>query len=183
MSKSLVGIELDNGGVLIRFVETAHETAGALHAQEARYAPRSRPPPYHCHPLQDERFAIVEGSLKFRIDGKDRIVQAGDEVAIARGTYHFALNETDAPAVVLWETRPALRTAEFFVAMNRALKIRRAKLPLAEAAAILHEYRNEFRPAKPPLPVQQLAFTCLAPFGRRTLRAAGLDVRHPRPSV
>lgn len=43
---SLVGVELENGGVLIKFVPTGAETGGALHVQEARYPPRlARPSP------------------------------------------------------------------------------------------------------------------------------------------
>lgn len=37
VSESLVGVELDNGDVLLRFVQTGAETGGTLHAQEARY--------------------------------------------------------------------------------------------------------------------------------------------------
>jgi hypothetical protein len=36
MSASLVGVELENGGVLIKFVQTAVETGGAVHVQHAR---------------------------------------------------------------------------------------------------------------------------------------------------
>jgi quercetin dioxygenase-like cupin family protein len=169
MGASLVGVELDNGGVLVKFLQTAAETNGALHVQEARYAPHSSRPPYHCHPKQDERFVIVEGALRFHVAGEDRIVRAGEHIEIARRVFHFANNPHDAPALVIWETRPALRSAEFFYAMNQAGR-GRARPPLVEAAAILSEYRNEFRLAKPPAFIQRIVFGCLAPFGRRALR-------------
>ncbi len=166
---SLVGIELDNGDVVMKFVQTAAETGGALHAQQARYAPSSRQPPYHCHPRQDEHFSILEGGLLFHVDGADRHVDAGGQIDIPRGAYHWARNPHDRPALALWETRPALRTAEFFRAMSLATG-GRARPPLAEAAAILREYRDEFRMARPPALVQAILFPCLAPFGRRALR-------------
>jgi mannose-6-phosphate isomerase-like protein (cupin superfamily) len=166
--ESLVGIELDNGGVLMRFVQTTAETGGALHAQEARYAPHSAPPPYHRHPKQDERFVIHEGSLLFRVAGEDRVVRAGEELAVPRGTFHRAHNPNDVPALVLWETRPALRTAQFFVDMNHASR-RHARPRLTDAAAILTEYRDEFELANPPPLVQRILFGCLAPFGRGSL--------------
>jgi mannose-6-phosphate isomerase-like protein (cupin superfamily) len=166
---SLVGLELDDGNVLLRFTATAAETAGALHAQEARYAPRSRPPPYHCHPRQDERFQIVEGALEFRLAGETRTVRAGEELAIGRGVYHHAHNPLDVPALVVWETRPALRSAELYRLLYAASR-GRAKPPLAEAAAILREFRDELRLARPPRPIQRLVFGCFAPFGRAALR-------------
>jgi mannose-6-phosphate isomerase-like protein (cupin superfamily) len=165
---SLAGIELENGGVLLKFVQTAAETQGALHAQEARYPANSPLPPYHRHPLQEERFSIVEGALRFRVAGQITLARQGDEVRVPAGALHQLNNPHDAPALVLWETRPALRTAEFFVAMNRAMR-GRAKPRLVDAAAILNEYRDEFQLASPPPLVQRVLFGCLAPFGRRAL--------------
>ena len=166
---SLVGLVLDSGDVLIKFVETAAETGGALHAQEARYVPKSRFPPDHCHPRQDERFQIIEGGLEFKIDGEPRVVRAGDEVAIPRGAYHHARNPFAEPAIVRWETRPALRSAEMYRDLYMAAARHRGKPPLHEAAAILREYRHEFRLAKPHALVQTIVFSCLAPFGRAAL--------------
>jgi mannose-6-phosphate isomerase-like protein (cupin superfamily) len=169
---SLVGLVLDDGNVLLKFVTTAAESGGALHAQEARYAPRSRPPPYHFHPRQDERFQILEGSLRFHIDGADRTVGAGEELAVPRGVAHRAHNPGDAPAVVLWETRPALRTAEMFRALYG---MRRPRPGLLEAAAILHEYRHEMVLAGP-LP-RRVVIGCLGPVGRLLHAARGADPR------
>jgi quercetin dioxygenase-like cupin family protein len=163
---SLVSLVLDSGDVLIKFLETAAETGGALHAQEARYKARSPYPPYHCHPSQDERFQIIEGGLEFRISDEVKTVRAGDEVAIPRGAYHQARNPFDEPAIVRWETRPALRSGELYRDLYTASAKRGGRPPLREAAAILREYRAEFRLAKPPALVQTIVFSCLAPFGR-----------------
>jgi mannose-6-phosphate isomerase-like protein (cupin superfamily) len=169
MAESLVGIELDNGGVLVRYIKTAAETGGALHAQEARYPARSPRPPSHCHPKQVETFSIVEGELSFRISGEDRVVAAGQEIVVPQGAFHQVHNAGDQPALAIWETRPALRTAEFFVAMNRAMQ-GKARPRLRDAAAILSEYRTEFVLEKPPAIVQRIVFGCLAPFGQSALR-------------
>lgn len=168
MPKSLLGVELDTGGVLLKFTQTSAETDGALHVQEARYSPFSKPPPYHCHPRQTEHFKIVEGALHFYIDGEDRIVRAGEEIDIAARVLHRADNPHPEPVLAIWETRPALRTAEFFEAMSRASH-GRTRPRLRDAAAILHAYRDEFRLAKPPVLVQRIVFGCLAPFGRKIL--------------
>jgi Cupin domain len=82
MTQSLIGIEFETGGVLIKFTRTAAESGGALHVQEARYPAHSAPAPFHRHPSQDERFVIVEGAVLFRIRDTDRLARAGESVEI-----------------------------------------------------------------------------------------------------
>jgi hypothetical protein len=36
---------------------------------EAEYGPNGSPPPKHLHPAQDERFRVLEGALRLRVDG------------------------------------------------------------------------------------------------------------------
>jgi quercetin dioxygenase-like cupin family protein len=168
VANSLLGIELETGGVLIKFVRTAAESGGEVHVQEARYPAHSPPAPIHRHPQQDERFVLVEGSLLFRVAGADKLVRAGETLEIPRGIFHRAYNPDDTTAMAIWETRPALRTGEFFAAMGRASR-GRARPRLPDAAAILTEFRDEFELAKPPALVQRIVFGCLAPFGRSAL--------------
>lgn len=168
MSQSLLGVTLETGGVLIKFTQTGAETGGSLHVQEARYPAHSPPAPLHRHPMQDERFVIVEGALQFRVGGVDRLVSAGESIEVPRATFHRAYNPGDVPTLAIWETRPALRTAEFFAAMGRASR-GRARPRLIDAAAILSEFRDEFEMAKPPPLVQRIVFGCLAPWGRNVL--------------
>src|SRR5581483_2655474 len=106
MQQSLLGIELETGGVLLKYVQTAAETNGALHAQEARYPAHSTPPPMHRHPLQKERFVIVEGEVLFRTgpEREERRVRAGEELEVPQGVLHCAYNPGDVPALVIWET-------------------------------------------------------------------------------
>ena len=172
MQRSLVGIEIENGGVLMKFVQTSAETNGALHLQEARYPAHSKPPPSHCHPRQEERFVVVEGGLHFRIGSETRMAQAGDEVGVPRGVFHCAHNPHAVPALVMWETRPALRTAEFFASMAEASR-GKARPSLPEAAAILLEFRDEFRPEKPPALVQRIVLPCIALFAKRRVYSQG----------
>jgi mannose-6-phosphate isomerase-like protein (cupin superfamily) len=159
---SLVGLELDNGSVLIKFLTTTAESNGELHAQEARYAPRSPWPPMHCHPKQEERFQVHQGTLTFRLGTEERTLEAGEELAIPRGVHHQARNAGAEPALVLWETRPALRSAELY----RALFRKGPRPGLLEGAALMNEFRDEFRLAKPPPLVQAIVFGCLGPVGK-----------------
>ena len=169
MPQSLVGLALETGGVLIKFTQTTVESGGAVHVQEARYPAHSPPAPLHRHPLQDERFVIMEGALKFRVGDVDRVVNAGESIEVPRATFHRAYNPGDVPTLAIWETRPALRTAEFFAAMGVASR-GRTRPRLVDAAAILSEFRDEFEMAKPHPFVQRILFGCLAPFGRSVLQ-------------
>jgi hypothetical protein len=63
--------------------------------------------------------------LRFWLDGSERIARPGDEVAVGKGIYHDAHNPFDERALVVRETRAALRSAE----------------PLTEASAILREFK------------------------------------------
>jgi hypothetical protein len=62
-----------------------------------------------------------------------------------------------------------LRSAELYRDLYQAAARHRGRPPLHEAAAILREYRAEFRVAKPHPIVQTIVFGCLAPFGRAAI--------------
>ena len=96
------------------FVKTAADTDGELLEMEATYEPSSTPPIPHFHPSQHEHFEIREGTMHARIDGNQVELRAGDELDIEPGTVHAMWNEGPEQARTLWQTRPALRTEEFF---------------------------------------------------------------------
>jgi mannose-6-phosphate isomerase-like protein (cupin superfamily) len=85
---------------------------------EATYAPGGGPPPSHLHPAQDEHFEVLEGSMQAVVDGSKRVLDAGDELDIPRGTAHQMWNSAGAPARVRWVTTPRGRTEDFFRAVD-----------------------------------------------------------------
>jgi mannose-6-phosphate isomerase-like protein (cupin superfamily) len=154
----------------LRFLRPATDTNGELLEMEATYQPDSVEPPEHLHPRQDERFEIVSGEMRARIAGEERTLTAGEVLDIPRGTVHAMWNQGEAEARVIWQTRPALRTEDFFVAAGRLaqrgkLTAKGASNPLL-GAALMHEFRDEFRLTSPPPPVQAVAFPVLAALGR-----------------
>lgn len=44
--------------------------------------------PVHWHKYHDEIMTVLEGRMKFWIDGKEKLLRAGDEILIPRRTRH-----------------------------------------------------------------------------------------------
>lgn len=107
---------------------------------EVVYGPGGSPPPRHLHPGQDERFEVLDGQVTVRVGGEERTLAAGDVLEIPRGTKHQMWNPYARPARVSWETRPALRTEEWWAALDGAK--RRDPVTLGR---LLLQYRDVFR--------------------------------------
>jgi mannose-6-phosphate isomerase-like protein (cupin superfamily) len=154
----------------LRVVRSGAETNGELLELEATYEPGSVEPLEHFHPSQEEHFEIIDGTMQARVDGGPRTLTRGDQLDIPARTVHAMWNGGSEPARVLWQTRPALRTEEFLGLVARLAE--QGKLTSAGArdpllgAAVMNEYRAEFRPTKPPAAVQAVAFPPLAAVAR-----------------
>jgi mannose-6-phosphate isomerase-like protein (cupin superfamily) len=124
------------------FLRTGADTDGDVHDQRVEYLPSSPFPPIHFHPSQDEHFEIESGEMLFEIDGEQRAIRAGDAIDIPRRTLHRARNASvDQSAVVRWETRPALRSSEFYDLENRL----GAGMSTIDRAVFAYEYRDVLR--------------------------------------
>jgi hypothetical protein len=77
------------------------------------------------------------------VDGIEHEVGAGETIDVPRGTVHQARNASaELPAVVRWETRPAMRTTAFFTTVGRLGD----RMGLLDSALLAHEFRDVFRP-------------------------------------
>src|SRR4051812_37371537 len=100
-------------GFRLRIVRTGRETHGELVEMEARYSGTGSLPPEHLHPIQDERFEVLEGAVVAGVDGERRTYDAGEAFDVPSGAPH-QMGGAEGGARVRWEVRPALRTDEFF---------------------------------------------------------------------
>jgi quercetin dioxygenase-like cupin family protein len=139
------GQVFDDGAVRLEVLVTGADSDGALHEMRATYRAGCPFPPAHLHPAQDERFEVLEGRLLFLVDGTEHVVGAGETIAILRGRVHQARNPFDEPAVALWQTRPALRSSEFFEAVAAA-----REQGLEQLLAVVAEYADVFELAVQP---------------------------------
>jgi mannose-6-phosphate isomerase-like protein (cupin superfamily) len=115
-------------------------------------------PPAHFHPAQDEHFEILEGQLRVLLDGEERQFGPGDVLDIPRGTVH-AMTATADGARAIWQTRPALRTEQFFAAMDAAQSRGGSLLDLVPVA---RAHAAEVRFTKPPTWLQRPLFAILS---------------------
>jgi mannose-6-phosphate isomerase-like protein (cupin superfamily) len=136
---------------------------------EGTYGPGGSPPPTHFHPAQDEHFTVVEGSLRTKVAGEQRELGPGEELVIPGGTPHQMWNPGDRPARVTWQTRPALRTEDWFRSIDRLHRegrVGRNGMPGPLAfGALLSEYDDVFRLAGP-APLMKGAVAILGALGR-----------------
>lgn len=136
---------------------------------EATYFAGHRRPPRHWHPMQDEHFEVLTGTVQVEIDGTTREIGTGESVEIPRGGNHRLWNDHSDPARVVWRTSPAGRTEQWFRAIDaihRQGRVGRSGMPSPIAfCVLLSEYRDVLRLAGPDVLLRP-AFSALGAVGR-----------------
>ena len=163
-------------GERITFRTTAADTGGELVAIDLELPPGGRVPGgLHVHPLQEERFTIAEGTMRFRL-GRERVIaRGGEEIVVPAGVKHDFANAGDTNALVRVEIRPALEIERVFETAVHLAEEGRTMLggipkPL-DLALFAREFENEVQAAFPPRWVQRAAIAPLAWLAKRRDRA------------
>src|ERR687896_1244196 len=99
-------------GERITFLRTAADTDGELLELELELAPDGRVPGAHVHPEQEERFHVLEGTMRFRLGLRTIVAEAGETVVVPAGRVHKFANAGDDTARVRVEVEPALDMEE-----------------------------------------------------------------------
>jgi quercetin dioxygenase-like cupin family protein len=168
-------------GERFTFTHTAASSGGELLGFDFALRPGGAVPIPHVHPIQTERFEVVDGLMSFRIGLRKIQAGPGDVVEVAPGVAHSFANAGEDEAHLRVEVRPALAMEEMFadvVAMARAGRMNRRGMPrsLLELAVLARRYDQE---AHAPLLSVRLQRLLLAPLvflarHRRMGRAATL---------
>ncbi len=175
---------LDNpiSGERITFRKTAADTDGDLLAIDLELSPDGHVPGAHVHPMQEERFEVVEGTMKFRRGMRTITARAGDMVVVPPGTVHRFENAGDAPAHVRVEVQPALRMEELFetaVELAREGRTTASGMPYPlELALFMREFDAEVRAPFVPAAAVRAVMAPLAWLARRR----DLDSRYRKPA-
>jgi quercetin dioxygenase-like cupin family protein len=161
-------------GERFTFTHTAASSGGELLAFDFAMRPGGAVPIPHVHPIQTERFEVVEGVMRFRVGLRKRIARPGDVVEVAPGVAHSFANAGPDEAHLRVEVRPALAMEDMFVevvAMAQAGRMTRRGMPrnLLDLAVLARTYDQE---AHAPLLGVRLQRALLAPlvFLARNLR-------------
>jgi quercetin dioxygenase-like cupin family protein len=166
------GDRLENpvtGEVLV-FHRTSEETNGEAVLLETIVRPHGFVAAAHVHPLQSERFEVVQGRLGLRVGDREILAGPGDVATVAPGTPHRFWNAGEGEARFLCEVRPALQfesLIETMFALAAEGKTNRRGLPNPlRLAVIAKAHFDTVRLPFPPAALQRAALAIGAPLGR-----------------
>jgi quercetin dioxygenase-like cupin family protein len=164
-------------GERFTFTHTAATTNGELLAFDFALRPGGAVPIPHVHPIQTERFEVLEGQMRFRVGLRTVIAGPGDVIEVAPGVAHSFANAGEQEARLRVEVRPALQMAQMFaevVAMAKAGRMTRRGLPRnpLDLAVLARKYDQE---AHAPLMSVGVQRVLLAPLV--------FSARHPRTGL
>jgi quercetin dioxygenase-like cupin family protein len=99
-------------GERFTFIETAATTNGELLAFELDLRTGGGVPMPHVHPIQTERFEVLDGTVRFRVGRRSILASAGEVVEIAPGVVHGFSNPGPEPVRMRIDVSPALQMEE-----------------------------------------------------------------------
>ena len=136
-------------GVSIVFKAGGEETDGRWTLLEYTAPPRFAGPPPHWHKVLDEVFFILEGTVRFEVEGEPVDARTGDYLRVPPGVVHRFSNVTDEPARFLGFAMPS--GLDEYLAEMAALMASEPSWPpedLAPVLALMAKY-DTFPPPAP----------------------------------
>lgn len=125
MAKQLVVMKQGEGerlavmGAEVKFLCAADRTDRAWSLMEVVLPADAGPPPHH-HPW-DEAYYVVEGEVRFTLDGREQLVRGGDFLYAPGGTVHGFKGASGQPARLLIFDAPA-HAESFFREVDQEVK-------------------------------------------------------------
>jgi quercetin dioxygenase-like cupin family protein len=175
-------------GERFTFIDTAATTAGELLSFELGLRPGGAVPIRHVHPIQTERFEVVEGDMRFRVGRRTVVAGPGEFVEVAPGVVHGFANAGDGEARVRVEVRPALQMEEMFaevIAMAHAGRLTRRGMPrnLLDLAVLARTHDQVAHAAFLTVGLQRLLLAPLVLLARARPGAGAASLQESAASV
>jgi quercetin dioxygenase-like cupin family protein len=173
------GTRIENPAIKSAFVyrRTGAETNGATFEVDLFVEPGGGPGNLggdHIHPQAEERFRVVEGTIRVLLDGVAQDVSAGQEVVVTPGVAHSYLNVSSRAAHVIGIFTPGSNMDSYFVQIDRAGGIGQAGA--AQMFAFMTRYDHTYIAGVPRWLQRSLAFV-ITP----TARLFGVRSYYPPP--
>ena len=155
-----------------RFVvrEGSEDTGGERLVGDLYIRPGGAVAGKHVHAYLTERFEVLEGTVRFHLDGHDEVARPGQRVEVPPGAVHDWWNVGADDAHVLVDVRPAerfeLMIQNLYGLANDGKSDARGVPKLLPLALFAREFRREGEFVKPPRIVQRVLFALLAPLAR-----------------
>ncbi len=157
-------------GETLVFHETSHETNGERVVFETILQPGGVVAAAHVHPYQEERFAVVDGTLGLKLGRVKTAYTSGEAITIPAGTPHKFWNDGDDEVRFLVEVRPALdfeRLIETMFGLAADGKVSKKGMPNPlRLAVIANAHFDVVRLPGIPAWLQKAALSMGAPLGR-----------------
>lgn len=158
-------------GERITFLQTADDTAGELLEFELELSPDGHVPGAHVHPEQEERFHVLEGTMKFRMGLRRVVAGPGDTVLVPAGRVHRFANGGESTARCRVEVVPALdmeQLLETTVELALEGNVTRKGMPKPlHLALFVRRFAREVRAPFPPAWMVRTLMAPLAALARR----------------
>jgi quercetin dioxygenase-like cupin family protein len=158
-------------GEQITFLQTAADTAGEKLEFELALSPDGHVPGAHVHPEQEERFHVLEGTMKFRMGLRRVVAEAGDTVVVPAGRVHRFANGGDTTARCRVEVVPALdmeQLLETTVELALEGNVTRKGMPKPlHLALFVRRFAREVRAPFPPAWMVRVLMAPLAALASR----------------
>ena len=170
MTPSRPSIHNPVSGERITFLRTAADTDGELLEFELELTADGRVPGAHVHPVQEERFHVLEGTMKFRLGLRTILASAGETVVVPARRMHKFSNHGDQSARARVEVVPALNMEELLRTTTQLAhegNVTRSGMPKPlHLALFVRRFRREVRAPFPPASVVQAVMAPLAAMAR-----------------
>ena len=156
-------------GHRVRFLEEGADEGGEYLLIEHLWTRTGMMAGPHWHPVLTESFAVEEGGMRFRVDGRQFCLGPGEMVTVRPGQVHQFWNEGGGRLVVTHEVRPPLghrRMFELWHRLDRDGKTTRRGIPRDPLwLGLLWELQDGYV-AGVPASLQRLVFGGLARLAR-----------------
>jgi quercetin dioxygenase-like cupin family protein len=139
--QQMTGTSIAVGGIDIRFVLEAGDSAGAATAFECTVGAGAMTPPPHSHDGFEETVYGLDGVLAFTVDGDERQIGPGDALCIRRGQVHHFANGGHGDARFLSVATPGVFGPDYFTEIRDVLQASAGGPPdFAALAAVMQRH-------------------------------------------